>query len=177
VTVLEGDRLDPLAWETPYQVALVVSMLEALAVLAFFPSEAGVSPVLYQAMVAVRAGTLVGLAFLVRAARPRAAWPALLAWGAMLLAPELWAHAAQAAPASFLVPAFGSFAYALAAHGLARLLRPLWPALALLAVASVVLLPGAYGPYGQLLGEGVPFWVLGAVLVAGLTFLREEVRA
>ena len=169
----ESEERGVFALEAPYQLAMVAAILLGLAVLAFFPTAVGRPPGVYEAAVGLRAATLVALGVLVRGFGPRQAWPALLAWSAMMLAPELWAHAAEASAANPLLPALGSSAYGLAGHSLARLSARAWPLVLAALAAVVLLLPAPYSPYHQLLGAGVPFWVLVAVVAAGLGALRE----
>ena len=161
------------AWEAPYQLAMIAALLEALAVLAFAPRSLGTEPFAVAAVVGLRGAAMAALGLLVRVAAPRLAWPALLGWAGFTLAPELWARALEVATGPLVVSAVGGTLYGLGMHGLARLLPRGWPlALALPAVALI--LPAPWSPYEQLLGSGLPFWVVLAGLVAATAWWRDE---
>lgn len=163
----------PTAWEGPYQVALVAAIVEALAVAALLPRGPGSEPVAHVVVTGVRAGALVALGVLLRELGPRAAWPALLAWAGLTVAPQLWAYAADARLGAAPVAVVGATAYGLGAHALARRPARAWVPVALAAGASLAA-PPAWSAFHQLLGAGPPWWALAAAAAAAAGWTRDR---
>ncbi len=82
--------------EFPYQVMMIVVILELLLLAALMPRGFGAEPLAYPVIAALRLGGLCISAVGLKDEPPRHAFVALALWGALLAPPELWASALEA---------------------------------------------------------------------------------
>jgi hypothetical protein len=110
--------------EFPYQVVMVIVILELLILAALMPRGFSAEPLAYPIIAALRLGGLCVSAFALRDTAPRHAFAALTIWGALLAPPELWSYALEAR-AGLPVTLFGSLLIAGGVHSSAHLSRRL----------------------------------------------------
>jgi hypothetical protein len=157
--------------EIAYQMVLVGCLIELLLTGFLTPRGDSSIPVVYQSVAVLRGLVLLGLVLLVLPYKTRAVLPAMLVWGAILSAPELWAFALEAR-AGFPVTLLGSLFLLLGIHAGLRLhskLGLVWLAL----VLGSLLLPTAWNAFFSMVQPTVPILAIISSLIFVLAYWRD----
>jgi hypothetical protein len=142
--------------EMAYQLVMVACLLELVLTAFLLPRGDSNSVVAFQSVAALRLLALLGLCLMVLPYKTRFVLPAMLAWGAILAAPELWSFALEAR-AGMPMTLLGSPLLVLGIHGSFRLHSRLWVLWLLVLIASCFT---PYSAFLTMIEPGFPFWTL-----------------